>query len=102
MLCSEDSDDDEENEQDFDAERDAFTGHLKRLLSLENSDSILLVVVFVRNGDAEQNADDERNDDKDRPREERDTVIKWTCLQEGEHEEQEENDERHRNTSFLW
>ena len=70
MLCSEDSDDDEENEQDFDAERDAFTGHMRRLLSFENSDSILLVVVFVRDCDAEQNADDERDNDKDCPREE--------------------------------
>lgn len=63
---------DEEDEQDLHAERDAFTSHPKRLLSLENSGSIFLavVVIFVRGCDAEQNSDNERDNDENCPREE--------------------------------
>ena len=62
----------DENEQDFNAERNAFTGHLKCLLSLENSGSIFLavVVIFVRGRDAEQDSDNERDNDENCPREE--------------------------------
>ncbi len=72
MLWSHTAKENNEDEQDFNAERNAFTGHLKRLLSLEHSGSILLavVVVFVRDCDAEKNADDERNDNENCPREE--------------------------------
>ena len=92
-----------EDEQDFDAERDAFTSHPKRLLSLENSGSIFLavVVVFVHGRDAGQNTDDERNDDENRPREERGPIIERTSLQERKYEEHKENEERHGDTSFL-
>ena len=62
----------EEDEQDLNAEGNAFSGHLKRLLSLENSGSIFLavVVIFVRGCDAEQDSDNERDDDENCPREE--------------------------------
>lgn len=94
---------DEEDEQDLHAERNAFSGHLRHLLSLEHSGSILLavVVVFVRRWDAEQNSDNERNDDENSPREERGPVIERASLQKREHEEHEENEERHGDTSFL-
>ena len=93
----------EEDEQDLHAERNAFTSHPKHLLSLENSGSIFLAVVvfFVRRWDAEQNSDNERNDDENSPREEWGPVIQWTSLQERKYEEHEENEERHGDTSFL-
>ena len=92
-----------EDEQDFDAERDAFTSHPKRLLSLENSGSIFLavVVIFVRGCDAEQNSDNERDNDENCPREERGPIIQRASLQEREYKEYEENEERHGDTSFL-
>ena len=92
-----------EDEQDLNAECNAFTSHPKRLLSLENSGSIFLavVVIFVRGCDAEQNSDNERNDNKNCPREERHPIVKRTRLQKWEHEEHEENEERHGDTSFL-
>lgn len=62
----------EEDEQDLNAECNAFSGHLKRLLSLENSASIFLavVVIFVRGCDAEQDSDGKRDNDENCPREE--------------------------------
>lgn len=62
----------EEDEQDLNAECNAFSGHLKRLLSLENSGSIFLavVVIFVRGCDAEQDSDGKRDNDENYPREE--------------------------------
>lgn len=92
-----------EDEQDFDAESDAFTGHLRHLLSLEHSDSILLavVVVFVHGRDADQNTDDEWYNDEDCPRKEWDPIIERASLQERKYEEHEENEERHGDTSFL-
>ena len=94
---------DEEDEQDLHAESDAFTSHLKRLLSLEHSGSIFLavIVIFVRGCDAEQDADDERNDDENCPREEWGPIIERASLQERTYEEHEENEERHGDTSFL-
>ena len=94
---------DEEDEQDLHAECNAFSGHLKRLLSLENSASIFLAVgvVFVRRCDAEQNSDNERNDNENCPREEWGPIIQRASLQKREHEEHEENEERHGDTSFL-
>ena len=93
----------DENEQDFDAESDAFTSHLKRLLSLEHSGSIFLavIVIFVRGCDAEQDADNERDNDENCPREERGPIIERASLQERKYEEHEENEERHGDTSFL-
>ena len=93
----------DENEQDFDAESNTFTGHLKRLLSLENAGSIFLavVVIFVRGCDTEQNSDNERDNDENCPREERGPIIERASLQKREHEEHEENEERHGDTSFL-
>ena len=62
----------EEDEQDLNAECNAFSGHLKRLLSLENSGSIFLavVVIFVRGCDAEQDSDGEWDNDENCPRKE--------------------------------
>ena len=93
----------DENEQDFDAERNAFSGHLRHLLSLEHSGSIFLAVVFVfvRGCDAEQDADDERNDDENSPREEWGPIIERASVQERKYEEHKENEERHGDTSFL-
>ena len=93
----------EEDEQDLHAECNAFSGHLRHFLSLENSGSIFLavVVVFVRRWDAEQNSDNERDNDENCPREERGPIIQRASLQKREHEEHEENEERHRDTSFL-
>ena len=93
----------EEDEQDLNAECNAFSGHLKRLLSLEHSGSIFLAVVAVLmcDRDAEQNSDNERNDDENSPREERGPIIQRASLQKREHEEHEENEERHGDTSFL-
>ena len=92
-----------EDEQDFKAERDTFTGHLRHLLSLEDSDSIFLavVVVFVHGCDKDQNSDNEWNDDEDCPRKERGPIIERASLQEREHKEHEENEEHHGDTSFL-
>ena len=103
MLWLDTAKENNEDEQDFNAERNAFTGHLRHLLSLENSGSIFLavVVVFVRRWDAEQNSDNERNDDENCPREEWGPVIQWTSLQERKYEEHKENEERHGDTSFL-
>ena len=72
MLWSHTAKENNEDEQDFNAERNAFTGHLKRLLSLENSGSIFLavVVIFVRGCDAEQDSDGEWDNDENCPREE--------------------------------
>lgn len=94
---------DEEDEQDLHAECNAFSGHLRHLLSLEHSGSIFLavVVVFVRDCDAEKNADDERDDNEDHPCKERHPIIERASLQEREHEEQEESKEHHGDTSFL-
>ena len=94
----------DEDEQDFNAERNAFTGHLKRLLSLEHSGSIFLavVVIFVRGRDEDQNTDDERDNDENSPREEWGPIIERASLQEWEHKEQKEHNECHWNTSFLW
>ena len=93
----------DENEQDFDAESNTFTGHLKRLLSLENSGSIFLavVVIFVRSCDAEQDSDGEWDNDENCPRKEWGPVIERASLQERKYEEHEENEERHGDTSFL-
>ena len=103
MLWLDTTKENDENEQDFDAESNTFTGHLKRLLSLENSASIFLAVgvVFVRRCDAEQNSDNERNDNENCPREERGPIIQRASQQKREHEEHEENEERHGDTSFL-
>lgn len=92
-----------EDKQDLNAECNAFTSHPKRLLSLENSGSIFLavVVIFVRGCDAEQNSDNERNDNKNCPCEERGPIIERASLQKREHEEQEESKEHHGDTSFL-
>lgn len=93
----------EEDEQDLHAERNAFSGHLRHLLSLENAGSIFLavVVIFVRGCDAEQDSDNERDNDENCPREEWGPVIEWASLQEREYKEYEENEERHGDTSFL-
>ena len=66
------NEDDEEDEQDLHAERNAFSGHLRHLLLLENAGSIFLavVVIFVRGCDAEQDSDNERDNDENCPREE--------------------------------
>ena len=103
MLWLDAANENEEDEQDLHAERNAFSGHLRHLLSLENAGSIFLavVVVFVRRWDAEQNSDNERNDNKNCPREERGPIIERASLQEREHEEQEESKEHHGDTSFL-
>ena len=102
MLWLDTAKENNEDEQDFDAESDAFTGHLRHLLLLENSGSIFLtVVVLVHGCDEDQNSDDERNDDKDCPREEWDPIIERASLQEREHKEHEENKEHHGDTSFL-
>ncbi len=71
-LRSDAANKDEEDEQDLNAECNAFSGHLRHLLSLENSGSIFLavVVIFARGCDAEQDTDDERNDNENCPREE--------------------------------
>ena len=102
-LRSDAANKDEEDEQDLHAERNAFSGHLRHLLSLEHSASILLavVVVFVRDCDAEKNADDERDDNEDHPCKERHPIAKRACLQKREHEEQEESEKHHGDTSFL-
>ena len=93
---------DEENKQDLNAECNAFSGHLRHLLSLEHSGSIFLtVVVFVRDCDAEKNADNERDNDENCPREEWGPIIQRASLQKREHEEQEESKEHHGDTSFL-
>ena len=94
---------DEEDEQDLHAECNAFSGHLKRLLSLEHSGSIFLavVIVFACDCDAKKNADDERDNDENCPREEWGPIIQRASLQKREHEEHEENEERHGDTSFL-
>lgn len=93
----------EEDEQDLHAERNAFTGHLRHLLSLEHSGSIFLavVVIFVRGCDAEQDSDGKRDNDENCPREEWGPIIQRASLQKREHEEHEENEERHGDTSFL-
>ena len=72
MLRLDTAKENNEDEQDFDAESDAFTGHLRHLLSFENSGSIFLavVVIFVRGRDAEQDSDNERDNDENCPREE--------------------------------
>lgn len=103
MLWLDTAKENNEDEQDFNAERNAFTGHLKRLLSFENSGSIFpaVVVVFMHGRDADQNTDDERNDDEDCPRKEWGPIIQRASLQEREHKEHEENEERHGETSFL-
>lgn len=93
----------EEDEQDLNAECNAFSGHLKRLLSLENSGSIFLavVVIFVRGCDAEQDSDGKRDNDENYPREEWGPIIQRASLQERKYEEHKENEERHGDTSFL-
>ena len=103
MLWLDAANEDEENEQDLNAECNAFSGHLKRLLSLEHSGSIFLAVavIFVRGCDAEQDADNKRDNDENCPREERGPIIQRTSLQERKYEEHEENEERHGDTSFL-
>ena len=103
MLWLDAANEDEENEQDLNAECNAFSGHLKRLLSLEHSGSIFLavIVIFVRGCDAEQDADNKRDNDENCPREEWDPIIERASLQEREHEEQEESKEHHGDTSFL-
>ena len=104
MLWLDAANEDEENEQDLHAESNAFSGHLKRLLSLENSGSIFLavVVIFVRGCDAEQDSDGKRDNDENCPREEWGPIIERASLQEWEHKEQKEHNECHWNTSFLW
>ena len=103
MLWLDAANEDEENEQDLNAECNAFSGHLRYLLSLEHSGSIFLavVVVFMCDRDAEQNSDNERDNDENCPREEWDPIIERASLQEWEHKEHEENEERHGDTSFL-
>lgn len=93
----------EEDEQDLNAECNAFSGHLRHLLLLEHSGSIFLavVVIFVRDCDAEKNADDERDGNEDHPCKERHPIVKRTCLQKRKHEEQEESEEHHGDTSFF-
>ena len=82
-LRSDAANKDEEDEQDLNAECNAFSGHLKHLLSLEHSGSIFLAV------------------DENSPREERGPIIERASLQERKYEEHEENEERHGDTSFL-
>ena len=103
MLWLDTAKENNEDEQDFNAERNAFTGHLKRLLSFEHSGSISLavVVVFMCGRDAEQDSDNERDNDENCPRKEWGPVIERASLQEREHKEHEENEERHGETSFL-
>ena len=103
MLWLDAANENEEDEQDLHAERNAFSGHLRHLLSLEHSGSIFLavVVVFMCDRDAEQNSDNERDNDENCPREERGPIIQRASLQKREHEEHEENEERHGDTSFL-
>ena len=93
----------EEDEQDLHAERNAFSGHLRHLLSLENAGSIFLavVVIFVRGCDAEQDSDGEWDNDENCPRKEWGPVIERASLQERKYEEHEENEERQGDTSFL-
>ena len=93
-----------EDEQDLNAECNAFSGHLRHPLSLEHSGSIFLAVgvVFVCDCDAKKNADDERDNDENCPREEWGPIIERASLQEWEHKEQKEHNECHWNTSFLW
>ena len=93
----------EEDEQDLNAECNAFSGHLRHLLLLEHSGSIFLavVVIFVRGCDAEQDSDGEWDNDENCPREERGPIIQRASLQEREYKEYEENEERHGDTSFL-
>ena len=103
MLWLDAANKDEEDEQDLNAECNAFSGHLRHLLSLEHSGSIFLavVVIFVRGCDAEQDSDNERDNDENCPREEWGPIIQRASLQKREHEEHEENEERHGDTSFL-
>lgn len=71
-LRSDAANENEEDEQDLNAECNAFSGHLRHLLSLENSGSIFLAVavIFVRGCDAEQDSDGEWDNDENCPREE--------------------------------